>query len=308
MFDTVGTWLPYHKAPFMKHIAPLAFSKVDAEGVTSDGMHYLKGRVGNLRVNLNDYGIGISGSYPKYLLEDNVQELGRNETELIVEKLSDEFHLPLENATITRLDVAANLLMSYPAAYYYPYLGDAPYLNRRKYGDSLYYENKSKTLLFYSKDKEAQSKKIPVPEFLNGKNILRAELRLKKPVAQKLKRDSLQLKQLYEYRTYHHIINAWKSNFDSITRLNELVLADCEVRCPKDFWRLLKVYAVDQIGFNQLLEQVDGLRQKGIMKPEYYSRIKKQIKDVYNDNRYSIEHHVIEELDKKFENAAKCYR
>ena len=62
-------------------------------------------------------------------------------TKRAIESISDNLHLPFQNANITRLDVAQNLLMKHPEDLYFKYLGQSQFYKRLEQPDGLYFNN-----------------------------------------------------------------------------------------------------------------------------------------------------------------------
>jgi hypothetical protein len=76
---------------------------------------------------------------------------------------------------------------------------------------------------------------------------------------------------------------------------------------PKDFMRQLSLMAVNMIGQDKILQEIENLRhQKAFTHPEYYSQLKKQIKELCNMPELTATSELVTELDKKIE-AAKRY-
>jgi hypothetical protein len=66
----------------------------------------------------------LKGSLAKYLFGDNLHTLTRWYTEEALKKLSDDLHIDLGKAKVTRLDVATNLHTKRPPADYYVCFGN----------------------------------------------------------------------------------------------------------------------------------------------------------------------------------------
>ena len=118
----------------------------------------ITGSLKNLRVSIHGSGLSVKGSLAKYYLNDNFQTLQRADAQLAFEQLSDEFHLPIAEGKVTRVDIAQNFITRYAPETYYPYLGDCQYFKRLVQPNSVYYKNQNRTKLFYNKVAEGKKK------------------------------------------------------------------------------------------------------------------------------------------------------
>jgi hypothetical protein len=113
------------------------------------------GALGNLKVSVSNMGVSIKdGSICKWFLGDNLQTMGRGDTQRAIEKLSDTLHLPVERAKVTRIDIAQNLMMRYPVDVYLHHLGELKSSTRLLEPNGLYYSQRMGRLAFYDKVKE----------------------------------------------------------------------------------------------------------------------------------------------------------
>src|SRR5690554_1440268 len=78
-----------------------------------NGEQVVTGTLDNsLKVTVSKRGVRVAGgSFCKWMLGDNLQTLGRKETQQGIERLSDTLHLPFERSQVTKLDIAQNLIM-----------------------------------------------------------------------------------------------------------------------------------------------------------------------------------------------------
>jgi len=95
---------------------------------------------GLLRVSASQRGVNVTdGSLCKWYLGDNFQTMERGDTQRAIEKLSDILHLPMNEATITRIDVAQNFIIRHPPEVYFNHLGSSYPYKRLEQPDGLYY-------------------------------------------------------------------------------------------------------------------------------------------------------------------------
>ena len=113
----------------------------------------------------------------------------------------------MNNATVSRMDIAYNFEVTHPPESYFHHLGDLPYYKRLeqmfcKGVEGLYYSSVSdkKQLVFYDKIKETTNRKDYVPPEYQNKNLLRYELRLKNHIKQIFEVNKVTVPMLYDVR------------------------------------------------------------------------------------------------------------
>ena len=309
MFDTLNMYLRQDSVRDIDLLAeiPVHFDKVKFEE-TDERVKY-SGRLKNLYVSVSEKGLFISGSLAKYYLSDNMQTLRRQDTEQAIQNLSDDLHLPIDEAQVSRIDFAHNFIMQYEPEVYYPYLGESQYFKRYIQPESLYYKNGSRTKLFYDKPAEAKSKGYKIPEVWTLKNVLRYEIRYRRRLNKQLKEPEIKAGTLYEEKFYIKLINRYVSDFKSIHKHSEINLDTENMSTPKDFWDQMALLMIDRIGQNGAVDLVEELRAKDVLdKPEYYSRLKKQIRDKSKKFSASDSTPLIEELESKVSALKRYYR
>src|SRR5271157_4804561 len=156
MIDTLTLWLDTKEAE-------KAVSRLTGQMETINrhtGETTLKGQLGSLRVKITGQGISVNGSLPRFFYGNNAMSLKRDTTKQAIEKMSDELHLPMNQAKVSRLDIAENIMIEKPVIAYLPQFVSAPYLNKDSYcnGEGVLFKNRQKALAFYDKPKEISDK------------------------------------------------------------------------------------------------------------------------------------------------------
>src|SRR5690625_6131654 len=107
---------------------------------------------------------------------------------------------------------------------YYPYLGKIPTLKRYIQPNSLYYSNKSRSLLLYNKSAEAKSKGHEIPEVWTDKHVLRYEIRYRRRLHKQLKVTEVRARTMYEEKFYIKLTDRCVSDIISIHKNAEINL------------------------------------------------------------------------------------
>lgn len=185
----------------------------------------ITGSLNGLNVTANRYQVKVKdGSLCKWYLGDNFQTMGRGDTRRAIEKLSDTLHLPMDKATVTRLDVAQNFIMKQPVDVYLNHLGELRYCRRCSMieSGSLYYINRNNTSVFYDKIKEQSNMGHQIPELYTGRNVLRYELRYKQRLPSVLGVPVVTGALLYDEAFYIKLLNRWRDNYKEIRKINDI--------------------------------------------------------------------------------------
>jgi len=279
------------------------------EHTRDDGQVYVSGYLKNYRVNISGQGVSLKGSLAKYFLPDNFHTLTRSDSARAFEMMSDELCLPIQKAKVNRIDFAQNFLMIYEPEAYYPYLGDCQYYQRQPTSNSLYYSNTLRQKLFYNKIAEGKKRGLTLPEVWNSQNVLRYEMRFTSRLPKQFNKAEVTASSLSDEKFYMAVFDKWLTEYDAINKLNSINFNLSVMNSPKDFWKQMNLMAISVIGQDKIIEEVENLRhQKAFDKPEYYSRLKREIKELCKTPEMTESSDLIQELDQKIKAAKKYYR
>lgn len=310
MYDTVNLWLPMYDIGNLNVSNVLQQMQDYTEHETKDGQNYYTGTFDNYKVSVSGQGVSLKGSLAKYFLPDNFHTLTRSDSTRAFIKLSDELHLPVMKAKVRRIDFAQNLIMDYPPETYYPFLGECRYFVRKPIGKSLYYSNGQKEKVFYNKVAEGKAKKLKLPEIWTDQNILRYENRHLHRLTDQFKMNDITASTLTDQDFYMNVFDKWLSEYETIQKINSpFNYNHNNMKSPKDFWKQLNLMAVNLIGQEKLMQEIEKLRALNAFdKAEYYSRLKKEIRELCNNEDHTKQSDLISELDSKIKATKKYYR
>jgi hypothetical protein len=309
MYDTINFWLSSDKVNSF-NISDTSRHLVNiSESFRDDGQNLISGNIKNLKVSMRLEGISIKGSLAKYFLNDNFKTLTRLDTQRAIEQLSDELYLPIHEFNITRLDFAQNMLMEHPPEAYYNFLGDCIHYTRLKQPQSIYYSNGLKQKLFYNKIAEGRKKRETIPEIWNDRNVLRYEMRYLNRLPKQFNTSMVTAQTITDEKFYMTMFDNWHNEYNSINKINDFKINTKEMKSPKDFKKQLEIFAIKQLGQDNLFEMIESLRlQNTFESHEYYSRLKKEIRTLCRTPEITIETELIKELNKKIDNTKRNYR
>lgn len=307
MYDTINLWLGRDEVAGSDLLACLS-SLTNVSENSKDGCYYYKGRLKNYTVFINDTGISLKGSLAKYHLNDNIKTLNRGDSKRAIEQMDNELGLPISKARVIRLDFAQNLLMRYEPEAYYQYLGDCRYYQRLLQPKSLYYNNSKRVKLFYDKIAETKKQGLIIPEIFTGQNLLRFELRFVRQLSKQFK-TGVTANQLKDERFYMELVNRWISEYQNIQKNNLINLNHSKMKTPKDFWKQGNLQWIKNIGQDTAMSLVADMKARHVFdKPEYYSRLKREIRELCSQPDVTETSELIHELDAKIQRAKTYYR
>ena len=312
MFDSVNfrlTRSDYNGADFLSEM-PCYITDV-SEHHFNNGAVVVTGYLGNLKVSCNEYQIRVKdGSLCKWYLGDNLQTMGRKDTERAVEKLSDLLHLPMDKAQVTRIDVSQNFIMKHPPSVYLQHLGVLKGAARLEEPNTLYYRKQDCGLCFYDKAREQKAKRETLPELFEGRNVLRYEQRYTGRLARHLGVSEVRASMLYDEAFYIDLLNRWRDDYKAIQKINDVQLNfDC-MRNKKDLNRMGLLSLVERVGgLNAMMNQITEAQQQGKLNRKQAFDLRQAIKEACAvKDGLVVENEAIAELNKKVVEAVRFYR
>lgn len=312
MFDTVNTWLEKEKvkATDLLSIVPPLLTDVKETFCSKTQTLNITGGFKNYRVSVKEQGVFLTGSICKYFLNDNMQTLDRKKTQEAITKLSDELHLPINEAKVTRVDVAENLVMNFEVPYYFPFLGQARHFARLQQNNGVNYRNGKREMLFYGKLHEQNLKGVPIPEILQNRNVLRYEHRFKNRLCKQFNLPEIIASTLYNEKFYIDILSRWKVGYFIIHK-HKLPNFDLNIlQNMREFEKQIFLLGIKSLGGEPaMMQMIEQAKQQGIFKNKMQvKRIKDKVKDVCTTPQLNYESDAIAELDKKVKEAVRHYR
>ena len=311
MFDSVNfrlTRSDYDRADFLSEV-PCYITDV-SEHHYSNGV-VVTGSLGNLKVSCNEYQIKVKdGSLCKWYLGDNLQTMGRKDTERAVEKLSDLLHLPMSKAQVTRIDVSQNFIMKHPPKVYLNHLGAMKNAARLEEPNTLYYRKQDYGLCFYDKAREQKAKREPLPELYANKNVLRYEQRYTGRLAKHLGVPEVRASMLYDEAFYIDLLNRWRDDYKAIQKINDVQLNFECMRNKKDLNRMGVLSLVESVGgLNAMMNQIAEAQQQGKLNRKQAFDLRQAVNDACAvKDGLVVENEAIAELNKKIVEAVRFYR
>ncbi len=313
MYDTVNFRLPQSVAggvDFLSEI-PCFLDRVGEHYYNGEAV--ITGSLGGLKVALNKYQMKINGgSLCKWYLGDNFKTMGRGDTQRAIEKLSDTLHVPMSKATVTRMDIAQNIITKHPPEVYLGHLGELRRYKRCPMVEigSLYYTRKIGRLCFYDKNREQKSHKEPIPELYEGRNVLRYEQRYTNRIASQFKVGEVTGELLYDEAFYIGVLNRWKEAYKAIQKINDVSLNFQAMRTKQQLYKMGVLSLVEQAGGQiRMIAQINEAQKRGELSKKQAFDLRQAVNDACKIREgLTAQNEAITELDRKVCEAVKFYR
>jgi hypothetical protein len=321
MYDNVDLKLKNIDAPNIDFLSETA-QYIEITGEHNFGGEYvLSGTLGKvadnnyLQITISKRGVNIkNGSLCKWYLGDNFKTLGRGDTQKAVEKLSDTLHVPIEKATVSRLDIAQNFIVKNPVEIYFNHLGELKYCKRSPVMnggiEGIYYFGSIGLFLFYDKTKEQKGKGQPIPELYQNRNVLRYEQRYKSRMSKTFNVERVTAAMLYSEKFYISTLNAWRDNYFAIKKINDITLNFDDMKGKKDLYTLGLLSLIQTAGGESaILNQIHEAYKSGKLTKKAAFDMKQAITAACMEKvGITAQNECILELDKKVIEAVKFYR
>lgn len=311
MLDTVNFSLTQAEAmgiDFLAEVTP--FLERVAEH-NYEGNIVVTGSLGNYTVSVNQWRVNVrDGSLCKWYHGDNFQSMGRNDIQNAIERMSDELHLPMEQAIVKRLDVAENIVTCHPVTVYLEHLGILTYANRLVQPNSLYYRRRNETLCFYDKIREQRDKNMPIPDTFRNSNVLRYEHRYMKRLGAIFKVEKVTGAMLYDEVFYMNLLKRWRDAYRAISKINDAVLDFNTIKTKQQLYKMALLVWIGNVGGEiEMLNQIAENQKCGKLTSKQAHDLRQAVKESCNIRQgLTVKSDLITELDKKIAEAVKYYR
>lgn len=267
-----------------------------------NGFKSVFGHLGNLRVKVDERGVGFQGSMAKFLYGNNFVEITRDDLSDFIECLSDTLNIDMGQAIVRRLDFGKNIICDYQPKTYTKLFTESRYYERHVHPYSVHYINGNRQFIMYDKIVQAKKEGDTIPDELRNKYVLRLEARLvcEKRIRQDLG-DENRLINLQKKATWDKMAEVWETMYFHFNKEKEVHFDYAKIKKLKnvdDYYRA-KGFKADGglLGLNQKIEILK--KAESLKHPSYYSNLKRNYKTLVNKLSKGNENQFILELDEK---------
>ena len=315
MFDTVNFKLTRNE------VEGVDFLQETAAYLNPDGLGYhnygdcevVTGRLDNLSVSITPYQVRVKdGSLCKWMMGDNYQAMSRVDIMRAVERLSDELHLPMDRAVVTRLDVGFSIPVEQPPANYLNHLGLLNYAHRIKQPHSLYYyrHSQSERLCFYDKNIEQRDHCEPIPERYRNSNVLRYEQRYMARLPRLLGVETVTASMLHDECFYNMLLGRWGDTYREIRKINDKNINFQAMKTKRDLQRIGVLALIEQWGGElAVIEQINEAQKNGTLTKKQAFDLRQSVKDTCKvRENLTAPNEAISELDRQIIEVIESFR
>ena len=273
------------------------------------GQSYVTGNADNLRIGVSERGVSITGSLAKFHLGTNLHTLTRSDSRRAFEQMADTLHLPINRAKVTRIDVGQNIITVYKPELYYPYFGQSQYYTRLTQPKSISYQNSQRAKKAYNKIAESKKNRVPIPEVYAGKNVLRFEVSYTARLPKQFNQAVITPETLIDERFYMAMYDRWFSEYEAIDKVGLFNMDTSKINTVKDYLDQFLATCIQEKGLDNVLNHIELMREQKVYKQtEYYSTLKRKVKEMVKSSKGTQQPELIQELDKKMVKAKQYYR
>jgi hypothetical protein len=273
------------------------------------GKTYITGNAGNLRIGISEHGVSIKGSLAKFYLGTNLHTLTRSDSRRAFEMMADTLHLPIHKSKVTRIDIGHNIITSYKPELYYPYLGPSQYYTRLIQPKSITYYSSKKTVKAYNKIAESKKSKSIIPDVFKGKNLLRFELGFTEKLPKQFNQAVITPNTLTNERFYMDMYDRWHNEYEAIQKIGLAKMDTSKIKTEKDYLDQFLIMSLKEKGIENVLHHIEVMREQKVYKhTEYYSNLKRKIKELAGCKTNIEQPELIQELNRKIARVKTSYR
>ena len=309
MYDTVDFIINRTDAGeinFIDMVSPL-LKDLKVSYFKDDNRVSMTGKVDNLKVIVSEKYVKVKdSSLCKWYHGNNFETLTREETKIVIERLSDLLHLPMHKADVKRIDFATNFIMQYDVSFYYNRLGNLSHYDRLPQSTGLYYNNSInlktliRQLVFYNKIADYKAKGLPIPEYYQNKNVFRYEIRFLKNLLQQFNLPELKAEKLYDEKFFALLFKLWKAEYRKIRKIHDKNKFDfSQITSISEFYQQGSVSLTKSLGGEvQTLKHITEAQKKGMPRKLAFD-IRAKVKEASHSDLLTIPSDYIAELDEK---------
>ena len=269
------------------------------------GIAYVRGNLRNMKVRITKSKIKIEGSIHVFSKGNNLESMSFHEFIEAIYLLEQMLQLPIEHARVSRLDFSENILLKHPIETYFNYFGQKSRFKKQVFDNGISYNSEELFLVFYDKIKELKHKRESIPEYFQGKNVMRFEMRFMRKLGKTFQVPELTAGMLKERAFFNQLCQKWRQEFKSVAMemISPISLNPTGSK-PKILEELALLY-IHQIGIDSFLNEISSWQLTNeITKKEGYE-IRKFIREKASENYPLAENELIRELNQKIKVAAR---
>lgn len=246
------------------------------------------------------YRVEFVGSINKFIHDNNFTLSTRSDVKKAITELSRVTGLPLQKATLKRVDIGACFIMRFPVTSYLLLLDtiQGRYKKTNIANETIYFFNGRRCLAFYDKTKENKKRKDVVPSNFQNKYVLRYELRYYKSLEEQFNRDKVKVSDLFDIQFYKMLEKRWIKGYFKIIKSRIQSLE--KVKDLNSLSAFITANGIENVGgYDKVMTMIDTICRREKINATNKHRLKKRIRIGYSNIMISNTAKEIRELNKK---------
>lgn len=305
MYDSLVLILTNEYDPSINFLDDISMDlNIHSQG-TEYGIPYVKGNLRNLKVRITKSKIKIEGSIHVFCKGNNLESMSFHEFKASIELLQDMLNLPVNDARVSRMDFSGNIPLKHPVESYFSYFGQKSRFKKQIFNTGVSYNSEELYLVFYDKIKELKHKRESIPEYFQGKNMMRFEMRFMRKLGKTFQVPELTAGMLKDRMFFNQLCLKWRQEFKSVAMEMVSPAGLIATGSKPKLLEQLAIKQLHQIGFDNFLNEISFWQTTGeITKKEAYD-IRKFLKVNVSEQYPLAENELIRELNQKIKVAAR---
>jgi hypothetical protein len=104
------------------------------------------------------------------------------------------------------------------------------------------------------------------------------------------------------------MIDRWIAEYQNVSKLKQIQLNYSSMKRPKDYFNQYLALKLSEVGQAALFAEIEEMKAKNVFEhPEYYSRLKAEIKKMCRVDSVEQSNELIKELDNKILNVRETH-
>ncbi len=244
-------------------------------------------KINNISIKIDNHGLHIEGSAPKYLNNNNVKTLKLNQILPFTTKLSEDLGFDVTGLTITKIDITDNIVLPNNTFIYKRYFGHCRYFQKIEYEyNGILYRNGTRSITIYDKTLEMLNTRVQIPDTYANLNLLRIEYGITKRVRDHLGDGIVTMHDLTTPENYLLLVDKWEYMFNQIHKISfqpTVAMPYVPGMHPREYYTIVGVQA------NGGITKTKADIEEGILLGHFTERVGKHHIDniIEYQNKYS---------------------
>jgi len=263
------------------------------------------GHLKNMGFYQNLDGIIVRGSLAKYLNDENITPLTREQVEIAIKKLEEETELDFSTARVRGLEFGVSIITKEKPSEYLNLFGYPPVFTRQEYSknkgiETVTYTTNKGAFGFsgYDKIKEMVQKRQGIPDLFQNVNVLRLEYKIKKRRGIKTKFcKDLTAYDIYSENIYRNLQDLFLKAYKAIPKYGRRCYFNISENITPTQWTEMLAEQYRQAFPKDSLSLQQSLREVGALTDKNRERIRAAEKRRSKDYSMSDKSPLVAELD-----------